>query len=63
MDISIKHGGISLDMVCFLVEFWDEQKEAPGFALSVKVYCPSHRAANNLFEVGVESFKKIMSYQ
>ncbi len=52
-----KHGGISFDMICFLVEFWDEQEETPGSVLSVEVYCPSHWTANLLLSVIVESFE------
>jgi hypothetical protein len=52
-----KHGGISFDMICFLVEFWDEQKETPGSVLSVEVYCPSHWTANLLLSIIVESFE------
>ena len=42
LEIGKKHGGISFDMICFLVEFWDEQKEVPGSVLSKEVYSPSY---------------------
>jgi hypothetical protein len=53
-----KHGGISFDMICFLVEFWDEKKEAVGSVLSVEVYCPSHWTATYLLEIIVGSVEK-----
>ncbi len=53
-----KHGGIHFDMVCFLVEFWDEKREEPGSVLSVEVYCPSHWTAEYLLQVLEESFKQ-----
>ncbi len=59
----IKQGGIPFDMVCFLVEFWDEQKEDPGSLLSVEVYCPSHWTAEYLIQVFEESLKKIVPFQ
>jgi hypothetical protein len=59
----IKQGGIPFDMVCFLVEFWDEQKEDPGSVLSVEVYCPSHWTAEYLIQVFEESLKKIVPFQ
>jgi hypothetical protein len=52
----IKHGGIPFGMVCFLVEFWDEQKEDPGSVLSVEVHCLSHWTAEYLLQVLKESF-------
>jgi len=27
------------DMICFIIAFWDEQKETPGSVLPVEVYC------------------------
>ena len=53
-----KHDGINFDLICFLVEFWEEQREAPGSVLSVEVYCPSHWTANHLLQLIVESFEK-----
>jgi hypothetical protein len=55
---AIKHRGTPFDMVCFLVEFWDEQKEDPGSVLSVEVYCASHWTAEYLLQVLEKSFKK-----
>ena len=52
-----KYGGICFDMICFLVEFWDEQKETPGLVLSIEVYCPSHWTANYLAEVIIQSIE------
>jgi hypothetical protein len=53
-----KYGGICFDMICCLVEFWDEQKETPVLVLSVEVYCRSHWTANHLSEAIIQSFEK-----
>ena len=53
-----KHGRISFDMTCFLVEFWDERRKTPGSVVAVEVYCPLHWTANFLLSIILESFER-----
>ena len=55
---SEKRQGSALELLCFLVEFWDEKEHKPGAVLSVEVYAPSHWSAQMLLNVVEMSIKK-----
>jgi hypothetical protein len=38
----INHGGSGLDLVCFLVEFWNGKDDKSWSVISVEVFAPSH---------------------
>ena len=46
----INHGGSGLDLVCFLVEFWNGKDDKSCSVISVEVFAPSHWKCTLLLE-------------